>query len=74
MASIVIPQPGTKRGPCIDCDHIDCQHQRDIAASICRLCGCEIGHGKGLFRDDYENQYIHETCLEHNIMSQDRAW
>ena len=72
MASIHIPQPGTEHGPCIDCDHIDCGQMRDIAASICRYCGCEIGYDRQLFSDDQPNQYCHRTCREHDVMAQDK--
>lgn len=66
MAVGVLPEPGTKFGPCVpECSHRDCAQTRMIAASLCRMCDEAIGYEKGFFRDDAEGaKWIHAVCAE----------
>lgn len=64
MAAGLLPKPGTEYGPCLEvCLHRDCQANRAISASACRLCDEEIGFGRA-FYDEGAGVYVHALCLD----------
>lgn len=57
------PAPGAEFGPCSKpCEHIDCQHMRDDAASLCRVCGRAIGYGHMVYFEA-PHGLVHHHCL-----------
>jgi len=75
MAVGVLPEPGTKFGPCqpvkggngvqLYCAHKDCAQTRKIAGSVCLLCGRAIGYETAYFRDeDNAGRWVHAVCAE----------
>lgn len=65
MAAGVLPEPGTKAGPCepADCLHIDCAQTRRDALTTCKFCGEPIGYGRAFFRAN-GSLLAHRNCLE----------
>lgn len=62
MAAGFLSPPGTEFGPCIDdCQHTDCAESRKIAASVCPICGEEIGYNRRFFREAGIG-HTHEVC------------
>lgn len=44
MGWLVIPEPGSKYGPCLEpCRHLDCKANREAAAEKCVTCADPIG-------------------------------
>jgi hypothetical protein len=66
MAASRLPAPGTKYGPCIeDCDHIDCQKTRSMAATRCRWCAWPIGYRQDFYQ--VGEDLAHASCEERRI-------
>jgi hypothetical protein len=67
MAAGRLPLPGSKFGPCLDgCDHIDCNHTRTMAETICSYCEQAIGYDRGFYMLD-EKKIVHSSCHEDAI-------
>jgi hypothetical protein len=67
MAAATLPEPGTKFGPCITCQHRDCAETRAMAAHPCRLCGQPIGYNTRFYQDPTSadpHVLVHARCLE----------
>lgn len=63
MAAGRIQRPGSEFGPCKDaCEHIDCAATKNDAATICYLCGTEIGYEVRYSEDG--KRLVHAVCLE----------
>ncbi len=63
MAAIVLSRPGTECGPCIfPCQHPDCLASRNMAESVCPICGQSIGYDRRFFLS--EGSYVHAVCME----------
>jgi hypothetical protein len=75
MASISIPAPGKKIrnpqdrrkwieiGPCVKpCAHVDCQANREMAATLCGICGEPIGYEKQFYDTCNERGLVHALC------------
>lgn len=64
MGYSVYPQkPGTKYGPCEgECKHTDCAKSRKDAASLCRICGKEIGYDNMVFFET-NDELVHAECV-----------
>jgi len=61
----LIPQPGRKFGPCLEpCIHRDCRQNRNIAESVCPLCGGGIGFEEEFFVEGWGVGYVHRRCAE----------
>lgn len=61
MASITLPAPGTKYGPCEPtCQHVDCAATRKQAAQVCPYCSKPLGFE--VFVTDAGDGLAHETC------------
>ena len=65
MASLKLPAPGTRLGPCLDdCTHPECAADRRLAAHACPLCAEPIGYERRFgFDIIYPGQWVHEACL-----------
>ena len=67
MAAGILPEPGTKYGPCVEqCNHRDCEMTREMAKSLCTVCGTEIGYDTRFYqtRDENGRTYSHAKCVE----------
>jgi hypothetical protein len=61
VASIYLPAPGTKYGPCPEpCQHRDCARTRADAAIECPYCHKAIGYERAAC--DAGDGLAHETC------------
>jgi hypothetical protein len=74
MAASLLPQPGSKHGPCAaECKHIDCAETRKMAAAICRFCSRMIDYDRRFYTDpDNPNALVHASCLEDSIEKERR--
>lgn len=78
MAAGILPKPGSEylcRGKC---EHIDCNHIRQDAAAVCRICQKPIGFEKRFYRDTdpqghETGQLVHALCLEIEIENEAKA-
>jgi hypothetical protein len=67
----LIALPGSHAGPCSDCDHLACQHDRWIARMPCVVCGHEIGYERPYAASiepesgGWRPLFAHRECLEH---------
>jgi len=64
MAAGQIASPGTEYGPCVEmCEHTDCQANRKIAESNCRVCGKKIGYETRFFQEENWTVFVHLVCF-----------
>lgn len=62
MASIILPSPGTKHGPCVPtCAHLDCARTRADAALACPYCSKPLGYECDV--TDAGDGLGHTTCV-----------
>lgn len=68
MAAGIMSEPGSQRGPCVDCVHIDCAEIRADAQRICPACGAPIGYGRRFYVTGREGAayptLVHADCVE----------
>lgn len=70
MAAGVIPHPGAKDYEgnevfCIgNCNHKDCQSNRDMAKILCDVCKKPIGFDTRFYQENNYEQLIHAKCIE----------
>jgi hypothetical protein len=66
MAAGILSKPGTQYGPCeAECQHVDCQGTREMAAAPCLICKKPIGYDTRFYVGQIKNKtYYHATCLE----------
>lgn len=66
MASITVPAPGTKYGPCVgDCKHVDCIQHREDSHLRCLVCHSEIGYDNPYMKAPslpMINDVVHASC------------
>lgn len=71
MAAGRLPEPGSEYGPCITCEHIDCQETRERARGLCRFCDGVIGYGNRYYSEtsltDGVRELVHANCLEDSL-------
>ena len=63
MAASVLPQPGTKLGPCKRCEHIDCKETRQMAETLCAYCQQRIAYSTRFYRLP-SSSLVHAHCHE----------
>lgn len=78
MAAGILPKPGSEYLCKGQCHHIDCNHIRQDAAALCRICQKPIGYDKRFYRDTdpqgYEtSQFVHAVCLEEEVEREAKA-
>ena len=68
MASPKLSAIGTERGPCADenCNHIDCNIIRRMAARKCVYCCNAIGYEIDFYAL-WEHRYAHAECHKHAV-------
>lgn len=67
-ATLRLPAPGTKLGPClVPCDHVDCHGVRQMAAVECMTCAEPIGFDRPTI------QHGNWASLEHLSCAVERA-
>ena len=66
MAAGILPNPGTKYGPCkTECKHRDCANTREDAQRLCSLCQRSI---------NYETRYYRSNAgLDHALCAERAA-
>lgn len=68
MAAGVLPEPGTKYGPCTTgCAHRDCAANRRTAEFECRICKKAIGYDRAFYNDGDRvpaDAWVHAACYE----------
>ncbi len=63
MSYSVISRPDTEYGPCIECEHTDCQELTIMAGTVCWLCTEVIGYDRAFTRAPDDDRYVHQVCL-----------
>jgi len=65
MAWSILDAPGTPDGPCKEpCRHLDCQANRRLAETTCRLCAKPIGYDAKFCNDPWRlGAEIHFSCM-----------
>lgn len=64
MGWSIVPEPGTKYGPCKDdCEHLDCADWRRVIGSPCSICGEPIEPGQAIQYDTDPEQPAHTGCV-----------
>ena len=54
----VIPEPGSKLGPCkIPCAHADCAESRRDSEWMCHYCAKPIGYSTPFLRDPFTRMF-----------------
>lgn len=65
MAAGILPEVGTRYGPCLKgCEHRDCNETRRIAESPCAICGKPIGYDTRFYSVGVKFIYEHASCAE----------
>lgn len=80
MSYVIVGEPGSKYGPCVEeCGHLDCRAARIQASCVCQICGEQIGFATKWTRVDYQGvgkwEAVHLLCLmkrEETIQNQRR--
>jgi hypothetical protein len=68
MAVGILPEPGSKRGPCESkCKHRDCAQTRQMAAEPCRFCQKAIGYDAGFVRARLTGSLAHVSCADEAV-------
>lgn len=72
MASVSLPKPGTKYGPCKhNCKHIECAQTRRMVKQLCRFCNEAIDYDRQFNTDpDNQDELVHAVCLEEWVIKQ----
>lgn len=64
MAAGILSKPGSESGPCLtNCNHSDCDSTREMAQTVCVMCGEPIGYERRFYRDP-KRGLVHAVCLE----------
>ena len=71
MAAAILPEIGSKKGPCLSCNHSDCSATRQMAAAVCPYCNKPIGYSTRFYETD-EFGLVHASCYE-DAVEQARA-
>jgi hypothetical protein len=67
MASVTIPKPGTRLGPCLEyCQHKDCADHRKSAGALCVFCRKPIGYNVPMAYHALDGAEAHWACIEEN--------
>lgn len=64
----LIATPGSKYGPCPQCEHPTCDRQRQIAVSACYLC-CQVVGYRVPFCCDLDGRPVHLECARQETQS-----
>lgn len=78
MAAGILPKPGSEFLCKGKCEHTDCNHIRQDAAALCRICQKPIGFGRQFYRDTTPQGIetgglVHAICLAEEIERQAKA-
>jgi hypothetical protein len=59
----IIYKPGSKYGPCSNqCDHVDCNANKEMSEQRCMKCGAPIGYEREFLVESDGNAIIHNDC------------
>lgn len=64
MAFIIVPEPGSRLGPCLDaCQHKDCAMHRATATEACHFCAKPIGYETPYGTHGWSQSVAHWECI-----------